>query len=97
MRLCDCERSHNGFGMVGRECDCEDQQEAALLKIKSAFAILDVESGRRRLEKLMKKRRCVKVTVTGWIEDVHGSDDGTSQEFQIKVEQVNVLEVKDQK
>lgn len=20
--LCDCERSHNGFGMAGRECDC---------------------------------------------------------------------------
>lgn len=20
--LCDCELSHNGFGMVGRECDC---------------------------------------------------------------------------
>lgn len=20
--LCDCELSHNGFGMAGRECDC---------------------------------------------------------------------------
>jgi len=20
--LCDCELSHNGLGMVGRECDC---------------------------------------------------------------------------
>lgn len=21
--LCDCELSHNGLGMVGRECDCQ--------------------------------------------------------------------------
>jgi hypothetical protein len=21
--FCDCERGHNGFGMVGRECDCQ--------------------------------------------------------------------------
>lgn len=21
--LCDCERGHNGFGMAGRECDCQ--------------------------------------------------------------------------
>lgn len=24
--LCDCERGHNGFGMAGRECDCQEQQ-----------------------------------------------------------------------
>jgi hypothetical protein len=23
MSICDCERSHNGLGVVGRECDCE--------------------------------------------------------------------------
>lgn len=22
MRICDCERGHNGLGMTGRECDC---------------------------------------------------------------------------
>ncbi len=22
MSLCDCERSHNGLGLAGRECDC---------------------------------------------------------------------------
>lgn len=22
MKLCDCERSHNGLGLAGRECDC---------------------------------------------------------------------------
>lgn len=22
--LCDCERGHNGFGMAGRECDCQE-------------------------------------------------------------------------
>lgn len=21
---CDCERGHNGFGMAGRECDCQE-------------------------------------------------------------------------
>lgn len=36
--LCDCERSHNGLGMAGRLCDCQDERppppglvEAALL------------------------------------------------------------------
>ena len=24
--LCDCELSHNGIGMSGRECDCEDRR-----------------------------------------------------------------------
>lgn len=23
-RFCDCERSHNGLGMAGRVCDCEE-------------------------------------------------------------------------
>jgi hypothetical protein len=23
--LCDCERSHNGMGMAGRLCDCQDE------------------------------------------------------------------------
>lgn len=23
MAICDCEKSHNGLGMAGRECDCE--------------------------------------------------------------------------
>ncbi len=34
MTICDCERSHNGCGMAGRECDCgpptPESVEAAL-------------------------------------------------------------------
>ena len=28
--LCDCERGHNGLGMVGRECDCMPPDPCAL-------------------------------------------------------------------
>ena len=43
--LCDCERSHNGFGMSGRECDCprrdttEAEVEALACVIRRAHVI----------------------------------------------------------
>lgn len=32
MRICDCERSHNGIGLGGRPCDCEEEQMAGHLQ-----------------------------------------------------------------
>jgi hypothetical protein len=31
--LCDCERGHNGLGVVGRECDCRPRYLDASWKI----------------------------------------------------------------
>lgn len=67
--------------------------------IKSDFAILDVKSGRKTLEKHFKSRpgmgECPKplrvpVTITGYIDDVWGHDDGVSQEFSVTVEAVKI-------
>lgn len=35
VKLCDCEKGHNGLGMVGRECDCEASQPAEPVKVPS--------------------------------------------------------------
>lgn len=37
-RLCDCERGHNGIGIVGRECDCGPAAEFAFLRESLAKA-----------------------------------------------------------
>lgn len=37
-RLCDCERGHNGIGIVGRECDCGPAAEFATLRESLAKA-----------------------------------------------------------
>ncbi len=29
-RMCDCELSHNGLGMMIRECDCDERKAAAM-------------------------------------------------------------------
>jgi hypothetical protein len=52
---CDCERGHNGFGMVGRLCDCqppptEANQTAASISPEAAIKWL-VEAGRYFLRK----------------------------------------------
>jgi hypothetical protein len=70
------------------------------VRLKSNFAILDVESGRKRLAAHFAKRprmgECpeemrVPVTITGYIDGVHGSDDGTSIEFTVIVDRVETF------
>jgi hypothetical protein len=60
----------------------------------SDFAILDVRKGRKLLAKHFEDRprlgECPKalripVVIRGYIDCVHGSDDGTSQEFAVTV------------
>lgn len=68
-------------------------------KIKSGFAILDVTTGAKPLAKHFKARPLfgpcpeemrVPVTLTGYIENVWGGHDGTSQEFTMRVETIEV-------
>lgn len=65
--------------------------------IKSDFAILDVKVGRAALAKHFKDRpalgECppkmrIPVTITGYIDGIHGSDDGVSREFSMTVRSV---------
>lgn len=67
------------------------------MNIKSDFAILDVKAGRAALNKHFSDRprlgQCphkmrVPVTITGYIDGVHGDDDGVSREFCIVVQSV---------
>ena len=69
-----------------------------ILKLKSDFAILDVTKGHAALEKHFEARPffgpCpnhlrIPVTITGYIDCVHGASDGKSQEFQIIIENIN--------
>ncbi|MGX1096556.1 hypothetical protein [Amorphus sp. MBR-141] len=69
------------------------------MKIQSTFAILDVKGGRDRLTKLFEGRPrmgpCpenmrVPVTIVGYIDSIHGNDDGESREFNVTVERVDV-------
>lgn len=66
-------------------------------KLSSNFAILDVENGRKALARHFAKRpltgKCpedmkVPVTITGFIDEIWGGDDGISQEYSIKVETI---------
>lgn len=54
-------------------------------KISSNFAILDVMHGRVKLAKRVNAGERIPVTIRGYIDTVHGSDDGTSIEFSIDV------------
>jgi hypothetical protein len=65
------------------------------MKIKATFAILDVESGRGALERACKMRRPVPVLIRGYIDDIHGSFDGTSQKFTVIVKSVEALDTED--
>lgn len=66
------------------------------MKLKSDFAILDVKSGRASLFKKFDGVRRGKipsgvrihVTITGYIDGVHGNDDGVSREFSVHVTKV---------
>lgn len=71
------------------------------MKIKSAYATLDVTGkGRHKLAKHFKARPglggCpphlrIPVVITGYIDGQFGGDDGTSIEFNVIVENVEVL------
>lgn len=65
--------------------------------MKSDFAILDVKSGRKALEKHFRNRPplgpCppamrVPVTIRGYIDGTYSRDDGTSIEFSVVVQSV---------
>lgn len=65
------------------------------MKLHSEFALLDVKHGRRQLDKMIDKSghhhdlaKPIPVTIHGFITGRHGSDDGTSQEFTVKVTRV---------
>lgn len=67
------------------------------MKLKSNFAILDVESGRKQLAKMMPpgsqslpKEKRIPVVIRGFISHRHGADDGTSIEFGVDVTSVEV-------
>lgn len=65
-------------------------------KISSDFAILDVKRGRERLARHFTDRQPfskgprIPVIITGYIDDIHGDDDGTSREFQVTVTYLQV-------
>lgn len=50
-------------------------------KISSDFALLDVKHGRVALARRINSGERVPVTIRGYIDTVHGNDDGTSIEF----------------
>jgi hypothetical protein len=69
------------------------------MKLKSDFAILDVKAGRGPLTKHFSRRlgrgetsadRRIPVTITGYIIDIHGNDDGVSREFTVDVKNVEI-------
>lgn len=71
------------------------------MEIKSDFAILDVKTGRAKLNKHFDKRPrlgpCPKemrvpVVIRGYIDGVWGGDDGVSREFSVTVEKVKLYD-----
>ncbi|EMG53119.1 hypothetical protein WYI_13812 [Ochrobactrum sp. CDB2] len=69
------------------------------MKLSSEFAILDVKRGRKKLAEHFKDLppfgECpdnlrIPVTIHGYIAGDWGRDDGTSQEFSIMVEKLEV-------
>jgi hypothetical protein len=64
------------------------------LKIKSEFALLDVLGSGASLQRALTKRGGVPVTIKGRITAIWGSHDGTSQEYQMLVQSIEVEEPK---
>lgn len=67
------------------------------MKLQSRFALLDVQRGRKALDRLMPpgsqslpKDRRIPVVIRGFISHRHGSDDGVSMEFGVDVTTVEV-------
>ena len=63
--------------------------------IESRFALLDVTTGREVLAKHLKdsidRADNVPVVITGSIQNVFGHDDGTSQEFTLVIDRINLV------
>lgn len=59
------------------------------MRIQSGYAMLDVKSGRRGLERAMERGERVPVLIRGFVEQT-GNDDGMSTEFCIDVTGVEV-------
>lgn len=71
------------------------------MKLQCTFALLDVMRGRRKLAAMMPpgskhlpKSERIPVTIHGYISHQHGGDDGTSIEFGVDVERVDVGKVR---
>ncbi len=63
------------------------------MKLFSDFALLDIQKGRKRLGRFLKRHpEGVEVTVKGVITSPWGLDDGVSQEFEIRVKSVEIKE-----
>ncbi len=69
------------------------------MKIKSTFALLDVQTGRAALNRLIPKPghympegKAVPVVIRGYITHRHGGFDGVSQEFGVEVSSVEVAD-----
>jgi len=72
-------------------------KSATALKIGSEFALLDVTTGRKRLDRMMPpgsqslgKDARIPVTIVGFISHRHGSDGGVSIEFGVDVTSVKL-------
>ncbi|MBC2806572.1 hypothetical protein C3Y94_025820 [Rhizobium ruizarguesonis] len=75
------------------------------MKITSEFAVLDVKDGRHELHKHFEARPAlgpcpdelrIPITITGYIDSSWGTDDGTSIEFSMIIENIVTAEdVKD--
>lgn len=61
-------------------------------RIKSNFALLDVEQGRKALVKHLTKHGSVPVLIEAVITDPFGSDDGVSIEFNCVVVRLTIQE-----
>lgn len=59
-------------------------------RIKSSYAILDVEQGRKALTKYLEANAGLPVIIHAVITDQYGHDDGTSAEFNCEVLKVEV-------
>jgi hypothetical protein len=60
------------------------------LKIKSDFALLDVLGSGAALQRALAKRGGVPVVIKGRVTAAWGNHDGTSQEYQMLVQSVEV-------
>ncbi len=64
------------------------------MKLQSTHAILDVKRGRKQLADNFlicpDQSKKIPVVITGYIDGIFGNDDGTSREFTVRVEKVEV-------
>lgn len=60
--------------------------------LESDFAVLDIKKGRRSLLQACKRGESTKVTITGFIEEPWGDDDGVSQEFTLNIRDISIVQ-----